>query len=69
MSLPDYMLDPPEDPDPIPMWCRECHEILLEEDDCPFCGGDLVEYEQDGEPDFDDGPIIDRDCDYWNRIT
>ena len=21
------------------------------------------------EPDIDDGPIIDRDCDYWNRIT
>jgi hypothetical protein len=27
------------------------------------------EKKDDREPDDDPGPIIDRDCDYWNKVT
>lgn len=42
-------------------WCNECEDHvgpLMRRDDFHFV-----------EPDDDPGPIEDRDCDYWNRIT
>lgn len=39
---------------------------------CCYCGKQLVGHEfveEIDEPDDDPGPIIDRDCDYCNRIT
>lgn len=60
---PDRNFDPPEDPEWV--MCPKC----AKDHECPppemcECGYWL----EDVEPDDDPGPIIDRDCDYWNRL-
>lgn len=50
--------------------CDECGEMSDEWTFIPHFG--IVCYkcqEPIVEPDDDPGPIIDRDCDYWNRVT
>jgi len=55
---PDSHFDPPED---RTNECKGCGKLYA--DMTGYCAGCQQE------PDDDPGPIIDRDCDYWNRVT
>jgi len=63
---PDSHFDPPEDEEK----CSECGKMATSWTFIEYFG--IVCYDcqaSDVEPNDDPGPVIDRDCDYWNRIT